>query len=198
MSRAGAEQSRSRIRSFRGRAPPRPDVQGSRGLWRYGDLLPVSELEAVTLGEGGTPLHNLATLGRSVGRGGPFRQGRDPQSNLVVQGSSGLHRGFDGANDECTSRRVQLDRQCRCGCCSLCCQSRIALHRLYGQRRGWAFGHADAGLWCHRDRGCQQGGPLAIDAACGTRIRMVSHLALFRAGGREQSLRRRRLQDLGL
>ena len=46
---------------------PRPDVQGSRGLWRYGDLLPVSEPEAVTLDEGGTPLHALATIGRSVG-----------------------------------------------------------------------------------------------------------------------------------
>jgi threonine synthase len=42
-------------------------VQGSRGLWRYGDLLPVSESEAVTLDEGGTPLHALATIGRSVG-----------------------------------------------------------------------------------------------------------------------------------
>jgi threonine synthase len=46
---------------------PRPNAQGSDGLWRYGDLLPVGEPEAVKLGEGGTPLHKLATTGRSVG-----------------------------------------------------------------------------------------------------------------------------------
>ena len=46
---------------------PRPDAHAGRGLWRYGDLLPVSEREAVTLGEGGTPLHRLESLGRSLG-----------------------------------------------------------------------------------------------------------------------------------
>lgn len=45
----------------------RPEAQGSRGLWRYGDLLPVSEVESVTLGEGGTPLHKLARIGQSLG-----------------------------------------------------------------------------------------------------------------------------------
>ena len=46
---------------------PRPNAQASHGLWRYGDLLPVNELEAVKLGEGGTPLHKLSTTGASVG-----------------------------------------------------------------------------------------------------------------------------------
>ncbi len=46
---------------------PRPEARGGRGLWRYGDLLPVSEPEAVSLGEGGTPLHKLASIGRSAG-----------------------------------------------------------------------------------------------------------------------------------
>jgi threonine synthase len=36
-------------------------------LWRYGDLLPVSEHEAVSLSEGGTPLHALHRVGRVMG-----------------------------------------------------------------------------------------------------------------------------------
>lgn len=50
------------------RAPrdkPRPDARG--GLWRYGDVLPVVESEAVSLGEGGSPLHQLRGLGETLG-----------------------------------------------------------------------------------------------------------------------------------
>lgn len=46
---------------------PRPAGAIGRGLWRYGDLLPVNEDEAVSLGEGGTPLHALARIGRAIG-----------------------------------------------------------------------------------------------------------------------------------
>jgi threonine synthase len=45
----------------RPRAKPRADA--GRGLWRYGDLLPVAANEAVSLGEGGTPLHALDRVG---------------------------------------------------------------------------------------------------------------------------------------
>jgi threonine synthase len=45
---------------------PKPDAAIGRGLWRYGDLLPVTESEAVSLGEGGTPLHRLDKLERSL------------------------------------------------------------------------------------------------------------------------------------
>src|ERR1700733_4593249 len=38
-----------------------------RGLWRYGDILPVSINEAVSLGEGGTPLHRLSAFGKHLG-----------------------------------------------------------------------------------------------------------------------------------
>ncbi|HVY56599.1 MAG TPA: pyridoxal-phosphate dependent enzyme [Xanthobacteraceae bacterium] len=46
---------------------PKPDAASHGGLWRYGDLLPVSATEAVSLGEGGTPLHALSAVGRSLG-----------------------------------------------------------------------------------------------------------------------------------
>ena len=47
-------------------APRAPSPAGP-GLWRYGDLLPVGADEAVSLGEGGTPLLPLARLGAEVG-----------------------------------------------------------------------------------------------------------------------------------
>lgn len=49
-------------------APRRkPDAAAGGGLWRYGDLLPVTREQAVSLGEGGSPLHRLDRAGRSVG-----------------------------------------------------------------------------------------------------------------------------------
>ncbi len=47
------------------RPKPRPDAP--RGLWRYGDVLPVPAAAAVTLGEGGTPLHRLERMGAAIG-----------------------------------------------------------------------------------------------------------------------------------
>ena len=47
--------------------PPPRDCKAGSGLWRYGDLLPVTQAEAVSLGEGATPLHRLETIGRSIG-----------------------------------------------------------------------------------------------------------------------------------
>jgi threonine synthase len=47
---------------------PRPDASApGGGLWRYGDLLPVIGAEAVSLGEGGSPLHRLRSLERNIG-----------------------------------------------------------------------------------------------------------------------------------
>jgi threonine synthase len=46
---------------------PKPAGVIRAGMWRYGDLLPVSEAEAVTLGEGGTPLHALDRIGSLLG-----------------------------------------------------------------------------------------------------------------------------------
>jgi threonine synthase len=46
--------------------PSRDTLKGS-GLWRYGDLLPISQDEAISLGEGGSPLHHLTSIGRSLG-----------------------------------------------------------------------------------------------------------------------------------
>lgn len=45
----------------------RPEEGGARGLWRYGDLLPVTQVEAVSLGEGGSPLHRLSGTGSALG-----------------------------------------------------------------------------------------------------------------------------------
>jgi threonine synthase len=46
---------------------PRPATSAGAGLWRYGDLLPVAKSEAVSLGEGGSPLHKLGSIGRTIG-----------------------------------------------------------------------------------------------------------------------------------
>jgi threonine synthase len=37
----------------------KPDHRTGHGLWRYGDVLPVVRADAVSLGEGGSPLHHL-------------------------------------------------------------------------------------------------------------------------------------------
>ncbi|MGB6535794.1 MAG: threonine synthase [Xanthobacteraceae bacterium] len=37
------------------------------GLWRYGEVLPVEAADAVSLAEGGSPLHRLDRLGHAVG-----------------------------------------------------------------------------------------------------------------------------------
>ena len=57
----------------------RPVRALGRGLWRYGDLLPITEAEAVSLGEGGSPLHELTTIGRDLGIGAFF--GKDESRN---------------------------------------------------------------------------------------------------------------------
>lgn len=45
----------------------RPTDSSDRSLWRFGDLLPVSSAEAVTLGEGGSPLHRLTNAASELG-----------------------------------------------------------------------------------------------------------------------------------
>jgi threonine synthase len=50
------------------RAPrDKPSAGADRGLWRYGDLLPVNTAEGISLGEGGSPLHRLERAGRGIG-----------------------------------------------------------------------------------------------------------------------------------
>lgn len=46
---------------------PKPGSASPWTLWRYGDVLPVSAAEAVSLNEGGTPLHRLDTIGEELG-----------------------------------------------------------------------------------------------------------------------------------
>lgn len=48
------------------RRRPKPTSAASRGLWRYGDVLPVAEEDGVSLGEGGSQLHHLSRSGRSI------------------------------------------------------------------------------------------------------------------------------------
>lgn len=45
----------------------KPDAGATRGLWRYGDVLPVDASKAVSLGEGGSPLHRLTKVGSEFG-----------------------------------------------------------------------------------------------------------------------------------
>jgi threonine synthase len=46
---------------------PREKPTLGNGLWRYGDVLPVERGAAVSLGEGGSPLHSLPRIGREIG-----------------------------------------------------------------------------------------------------------------------------------
>ena len=46
---------------------PRAASPSGAGLWRYGELLPVERADAVSLGEGGTPLLALPRLGTLLG-----------------------------------------------------------------------------------------------------------------------------------
>jgi threonine synthase len=41
----------------------KPAAGANRGLWRYGDVLPVDASKAVSLGEGNSPLHHLTRVG---------------------------------------------------------------------------------------------------------------------------------------
>jgi threonine synthase len=63
------------VRSPRGK----PDQRAGAGLWRYGDVLPVRRADAVSLGEGGSPLHHLENVGRHLKLGGLF--GKDETRN---------------------------------------------------------------------------------------------------------------------
>ena len=45
----------------------RPFEPDGAGLWRYGDLLPVDRADAVTLGEGGTPLLEMPRIAGALG-----------------------------------------------------------------------------------------------------------------------------------
>jgi threonine synthase len=58
---------------------PRPGAEDGGGLWRYGDLLPVTRAEAVSLGEGGSPLHRLGSIERGLGVAALF--GKDESRN---------------------------------------------------------------------------------------------------------------------
>lgn len=59
------------------RAKPAPGAPWT--LWRYGDVLPVSAEEAVSLGEGGSPLHKLGAVAAELGLSGLY--GKDESRN---------------------------------------------------------------------------------------------------------------------
>lgn len=58
---------------------PKPTAVNGRGLWRYGDVLPVAAQDAVSLGEGGSPLHPMQRLGETIGAGQLY--GKDETRN---------------------------------------------------------------------------------------------------------------------
>ena len=57
----------------------RPDTRAGAGLWRFGDVMPVNEANAVSLGEGQSPLHHLRRVGNSIGMPNLF--GKDETRN---------------------------------------------------------------------------------------------------------------------
>ena len=58
---------------------PKPAAGAPWTLWRYGDVLPVSAEEAVSLGEGGSPLHKLKAVAAELGVSGLY--GKDESRN---------------------------------------------------------------------------------------------------------------------
>jgi threonine synthase len=60
-------------------ARAKPAADAERGMWRYGDLLPVDQAEGVRLGEGGSPLHRLGRAGNGIGVANLF--GKDETRN---------------------------------------------------------------------------------------------------------------------
>ncbi|MET0969466.1 MAG: pyridoxal-phosphate dependent enzyme [Tardiphaga sp.] len=57
----------------------KPSHRSGRGLWRYGDVMPVGEAHGVSLGEGGSPLHRLDRAGTRIGLDNLF--GKDETRN---------------------------------------------------------------------------------------------------------------------
>lgn len=49
------------------RARPKPTARAGTGLWRYEDTMPVGHQQAVSLGEGDSPLLRLGTVGTALG-----------------------------------------------------------------------------------------------------------------------------------
>ena len=167
-------------------------IRRDRGsMWRWESFLHASAAEAVTLGEGNTPLLPAPSLGL----GDVWIKDEVAQSDLVVQGPAGLRRAHHGQALRRQGRRLELLGQCRC------C------------RRAFA---AKAGLPCVVFTVATSAGPLVLQMrAYGAmlvkvidrmdrwrlqtlgraRVRLVSDLAVLRAGGRQQSLRHGRLQD---
>ena len=60
-------------------ARAKPAADAERGMWRYGDLLPVDRADGVSLGEGGSPLHRLDRAGGDIGVANLF--GKDETRN---------------------------------------------------------------------------------------------------------------------
>lgn len=61
------------------RTPREKPTGADRSLWRYGDVLPVTKADGVSLGEGGSPLHALRSVGEAVGMSRLF--GKDETRN---------------------------------------------------------------------------------------------------------------------
>ncbi len=144
------------------RARPRPSG-GVLGLWRYGNILPVSREEAVSLGEGGTALHLLASLGSALGlrallgkdeTRNPTGSFKDRLACIAVSTAKKLG-SFRGG--------IKLYRECRRLRRCLCGQGGHSLCRIFCRRRRSIAG-TNARFWCHGRFACSQGPAVAIDA----------------------------------
>ena len=80
-----------------------------RSLWRWDAFLPATAADAVTLGEGDTPL--IAVPG--LGLGDVWIKDEFAQSDLVVQGSARFVRRDDGEESRRQAHRIELVRKRR-------------------------------------------------------------------------------------
>ena len=129
---------------------------------------------------------------------GAFRQGRDPQPDMVLQGPAGERRGLLGGLRRRPSHRHQLIGQCRGGGRILCRARRPPLRGAHLQGRRGSYGGANPGGRRDGSRMRGEGRSLAHPVAGGGEIRLVPDLALFRTHGGKQPYRHRGIQDAGL
>ena len=162
-----------------------------RSMWRWDAFLPAAAGDAVSLGEGDTPLLEAPNLG--LGDVWIKDESRNPTWSFKDRLASGALTHGQALRRQ--GHRLELVGQCRrCGR-RLRREGRPAVHRLHLRRLGRSAGAADARLWRHGGEGQRQGRSLAPAVAGRARVRLVSDLAVLRSRGRQQSLRHGRLQD---
>ena len=107
--------------SFKKEFDPALWTQRPKGLWRYWELLPVNSVEnAVTLGEGGTPVLKMCEIGKMYGLNNLYikDEGLNPTGTFKARGAAvGVSklRSLEPKSSPCLLQ-VTLERPLGCLC----------------------------------------------------------------------------------